>query len=393
MIHVIAGPPCSGKSTHTREHAQPGDTIVDTDALAFALGHTESHGATGAIKRAAYAAREAAIVDALNHPDDDAWIIHTDPTSAHIERYSAAGASLTVLDPGIDVCLARAEAEDRPDGTADTIRAWYARRTQEKGSTVANTKDLRVAIKAVGEADGLLEGQFRALVSVFGNIDSYGDIVEPGAFTDSLAAWAAKGSPIPLVWSHDWTDPFSHIGVVDQAEETDEGLLVLATVDMDNPKAAQIYRLLKGRRVTKFSFAYETIESEIVTRDEVIVRLLKRLDILEVGPCLIGANSATDLLDIKALDTLSTQVKEGRVLAAKHLDNLRTARDMLAAVITAAEATTDDGGKSSAEPSTSTGQPTPETANASDAASSKSSASGDGDGTAQAEALLTLLAI
>ena len=37
-------------------------------------------------------------------------------------------------------------------------------------------------IKAAGPDDGLKEGQFRAYASVFGNVDSYGDIVEKGAF-------------------------------------------------------------------------------------------------------------------------------------------------------------------------------------------------------------------
>ena len=54
-------------------------------------------------------------------------------------------------------------------------------------------------IKAAGPDDGLDEGVFTGYASVFGNVDSYGDIVEPGAFKDTLEAWRAKGDPIPLL--------------------------------------------------------------------------------------------------------------------------------------------------------------------------------------------------
>lgn len=38
MLHVICGPPCSGKSTYVREHAEDGDLLVDYDVIAQAFG-------------------------------------------------------------------------------------------------------------------------------------------------------------------------------------------------------------------------------------------------------------------------------------------------------------------------------------------------------------------
>jgi hypothetical protein len=85
-------------------------------------------------------------------------------------------------------------------------------------------------------------------VSVFGNKDSYGDVVMPGAFADSLAAWKASGNPIPVYYSHRMDDPDFNIGYVLDAEETDKGLQVHAKLDLDDDakKAKQVYRLLKG---------------------------------------------------------------------------------------------------------------------------------------------------
>lgn len=167
-------------------------------------------------------------------------------------------------------------------------------------SSPRKTTPFRVKFKTVGPDTGDGAGQIKALVSVFGNVDSVGDVVMPGAFTKSLARWEERGDVIPLVWAHDWDDPWSHIGSVTKATETDAGLEVDAQLDLDNPKALQIHRLMKGRRVSQFSFAYDVIGSAKVERDGKTVTALTELDVLEVGPCLLGANRATELLAIKA---------------------------------------------------------------------------------------------
>src|SRR5690606_35906278 len=153
------------------------------------------------------------------------------------------------------------------------------------------TKNFDAKVKAVGTSDGLEEGQFEAIVSTYAE-DSYGDVVTPGAFKADLDRWAAKGDPLPVIWSHDWADPFAHLGVVVAAEERPEGLWIKAQIhDMDtNPKAAQVYRLMKGRRVTQFSFAYDVLDAGYETKDGRDVYVLRELKLHEVGPCLIGVN-------------------------------------------------------------------------------------------------------
>lgn len=204
------------------------------------------------------------------------------------------------------------------------------------------TKSLPAKIKAVGAADGLEEGEFLALVSVFGNVDSMGDVVVQGAFVDDLKAWAEKGDPIPVVWSHDWRDPFAHLGPVVKADEVHEGeggggLLVKGRIEdlAENPKAAQVYRLLKGRRVTQFSFAYDIIESGWVKREgeDREVYELRKLHIFEVGPCLVGANQETELLAAKA-EQLGRHFKApGVSLAPSEVKQLERAQADLAAIL------------------------------------------------------------
>jgi HK97 family phage prohead protease len=210
---------------------------------------------------------------------------------------------------------------------------------------VPRTKEAKARIKAAGPADGLQDGQFRAVVSVFGNEDSMGDVVTRGAFAQVLAEWKASGDPIPVVWSHRWGDPFSHIGHVLEATETGEGLEVLGQIDdMDtNPTAKHVHGLLLGRRIKQFSFAYDVGEGGWVDTDDLVNHPwgeyyeIKRFSALyEVGPCLVGANQQTELLAAKAAD-LARGVKEGRVLASAHYDRLVSAHQAIGEVLAAAE--------------------------------------------------------
>lgn len=202
------------------------------------------------------------------------------------------------------------------------------------------TKDFTAKVKAAGVADGLAEGQFVAVVSVFNNEDSMGDVVRPGAFTESLAEWAAKGDPIPVIWSHRWGDPFAHIGTVIKATETLEGLEVTGQIDDlgENPTADQVYRLLKGRRVTQFSFAYDEVESAWVKDQDNRwggYWELRKLKLHEVGPCLVGANQETELLAAKAAG-LARGAKAGRVLSQANYDTLAKAHESIGEVLAAA---------------------------------------------------------
>lgn len=159
-------------------------------------------------------------------------------------------------------------------------------------------KTYEVQFKALPDTDENV-GRFTALVSIFGNVDSMGDRVMPGAFQKSLERWRAAGDSIPVIWSHDWGNPFAHIGSIDptKALETDEGLLVEGEIDLTNAFAAQVHNLMKRRQVKEFSFGYR-VQDERPAKDG--ANELRELDIIEVGPTLKGANPDTQLLGVKS---------------------------------------------------------------------------------------------
>lgn len=156
--------------------------------------------------------------------------------------------------------------------------------------------------KALDEVEA---GTFEALVAVFNNVDRVGDRIMPGAFAKSLARWAESGDPIPVIWSHRWDDPQAHIGKVLDAAELDTGLWVRGQLDLDQPFAAQTYRLLKERRITQFSFSYE-VPDDGERRGRDGANELLEVDLIEVGPILVGANRDTELLAVKSSRSLAS---------------------------------------------------------------------------------------
>jgi predicted kinase len=60
MIHVVVGPPASGKSTYVDEHAAENEVKVDFDRIAQAFGSGIPHGSVEPFRTVAFAARSAA---------------------------------------------------------------------------------------------------------------------------------------------------------------------------------------------------------------------------------------------------------------------------------------------------------------------------------------------
>lgn len=158
-------------------------------------------------------------------------------------------------------------------------------------------KSVIAEVKSLGDGE---KAEFEAYASVFGNRDSYGDVVQKGAFAASLKAWDEKGAPIPLLWGHNMADPDFNIGMVTSAEEDEHGLKVVCELDTDSPKGAQVHRLLKQGRVREMSFAFAATSSEYGELDGKRVRFLKEVDLFEVSVVPLGANPETEVLAVKS---------------------------------------------------------------------------------------------
>lgn len=198
----------------------------------------------------------------------------------------------------------------------------------EKEATV-HTKNITVNIKS--PADSLDEGVFTGYASVFGNRDSYGDVVVKGAFEESLKDFGTGGANIPCYWSHQMSNPMMWIGKTLEAYEDDHGLFVKVQLDLDNPNAAQVHKMIKEKVVNQMSFAFDVLDYAFAESEEHGEYLeLRKMKIHEVSVVQVGANQATELLDVK--DRL-TRLKAGRALSTKNEDQLRQAQSLIEDVL------------------------------------------------------------
>lgn len=141
------------------------------------------------------------------------------------------------------------------------------------------------------------------LFSVFGNIDSYGDIVTPGAFTKTFSD---RGGEIFHLWQHDFESPA--IAVVKDLRELrqDElpdsvksshpdatGGAEVTREYLDTPRGNEIMAGLNAGVPYKMSFAFDPVKIAMTEQDDQKVRLLREVRIYETSDVLWGANDAT----------------------------------------------------------------------------------------------------
>ncbi|WAC65176.1 HK97 family phage prohead protease [Agrococcus sp. SL85] len=196
-------------------------------------------------------------------------------------------------------------------------------------------KQTPVSFKA-GPDDGLAEGEFLVYPSTFTRTpDAYGDVIAKGAFLDTIEQWKTSGNTLPGLFGHRMDDPDFYVaGAIDMGED-DHGWWVKGAFDLDSPKGPQVYRLVKGKRLTQLSFAFDTLEDGTVTLDNGDqARELRKVHVHEFSFVPIGANQDTSVVAIKALVeqvVAEAEVKAGRAISAKNESTLREAVDKIAA--------------------------------------------------------------
>lgn len=240
-----------------------------------------------------------------------------------------------------------ADIHHATENEVDAARRRAEERDGKAGEPMLKIKSVPIEVKA-GPDDGLADGEFLAYPSTFTRTpDSYGDVVAPGAFAKTIADWKASGDVMPIMYLH---DPNQIVGAATDMGEDDHGFWVKGKFD-DDPASQKVYRLLKGRRLSSLSFAYDVADEGPVQLDGgVKANELRAVNVHEASllPKGFAANPDTSVVAVKSLaDALTFELKAGRVLAGKHIDSLRGARDAIDSVITAAEATQDDQGKAS----------------------------------------------
>lgn len=126
-VVLIAGPPCSGKTTLVQQLAKSNDAVLDHDAIARHLGSPVRWVHPEPYRTMAERELQAQLLQAFHWPSDGTcWLIRTAPLPA--TRMAIAkqwSAIVYVLNPGERECQRRARATKRPPGTGRRIGQWF----------------------------------------------------------------------------------------------------------------------------------------------------------------------------------------------------------------------------------------------------------------------------
>lgn len=141
------------------------------------------------------------------------------------------------------------------------------------------------------------DGTFTGYGSAFGVTDSYGDVVMPGAFKQSLKRIKKSGAPLPALWQHRSDQP---IGGYSELSEDDFGLRVEGFLLIDSiPLAKQAHVLMKEKIVRGLSIGYY-IEDGFFNEKAGIYEL-RKLDLVEISPVTFPANVEAQIDGVKSI--------------------------------------------------------------------------------------------
>jgi HK97 family phage prohead protease len=160
------------------------------------------------------------------------------------------------------------------------------------------TRDFDLRIKAV--KDG---GRFEGYGSVFNVIDSYREVVAPGAFANSLAELKESGRRVPVLWQHFYDEP---VGVYEGdlgggigLAEDEKGLRCQGRLLVDDdPLAKRAHAHLKAGSISGLSIGYYVLAESWDEKNR--IRTLTELDLREISLVTFPANDDARIEEVRA---------------------------------------------------------------------------------------------
>ncbi len=113
--------------------------------------------------------------------------------------------------------------------------------------------------------------------SLFGARDQGGDVVEKGAYAQSLRRLAAAGRAVKMLWQH---DPAQPIGIWEEVREDARGLWVRGRLLEEVAKGREAAALIAAGAIDGLSIGYRTVTAR---KDAKGRRLLQELELWEVS--------------------------------------------------------------------------------------------------------------
>lgn len=174
-----------------------------------------------------------------------------------------------------------------------------------------------IELKFAPSEDGAETMSFEGYGAVFGNVDAYGDVIEPGAFASYLADVknGKQNWPAMLLQHGGWgmsAEDLTPIGVWTELAEDGKGLKVAGKL-ADTPRGREIHQLMKMSprpAIDGLSIGYIPKEWEQRSKPEDPRRRLKRIDLVEISPVTFPANGKARVDAVKSIRTAEQALRD-----------------------------------------------------------------------------------
>jgi len=149
------------------------------------------------------------------------------------------------------------------------------------------------AVTRNGVRVGIIEGILTSATPDCGGKAGVPDVIVRGAFARSVSERRRQGRPVPLLDSHDPTQPVGLIPVESIVEDAD-GLHVRAEVNLETPRGRELHALARQGALA-FSVGFQTIRDEVLPDR----RLVLEAELLEGSLVSAGCNPDARILAVK----------------------------------------------------------------------------------------------
>jgi len=167
---------------------------------------------------------------------------------------------------------------------------------------MAERKTVKFEVKQVDEDAGTFEG-YAATFSK--KPDSYGDIIDKGAFTKTLKE---AGNRVKILFNHSIMEP---IGKPTELSEDDKGLFVKGKLSLGVQRARETLSLMKDGVITELSFGYDTMKESYQGG----IRHLQEVRLWDTSPVVFAANQEAVIMSVKGATTFTDLPLADRSLA------------------------------------------------------------------------------